>query len=34
MEQGGMPGIFETTASGFNQELSKKEYIAKVAQMI
>ena len=34
MEQGGMPGIFETTASGFNQELSKPEYIAKVAQMV
>jgi len=33
MEKGGMPGIFETTASGFNQELSKKEYIAKVAKL-
>jgi hypothetical protein len=34
MEQGGMPGIYETKASGFNHELSKKEYIAKVAQMV
>ena len=33
MEKGGMPGIFETTASGVNQELTKPEYIAKVAKL-
>lgn len=34
MEQAGMPGIFETTGSGVNRELSKEDYIKKVAQMV
>ena len=33
MEKGGMPGIYTTSASGVNRELTKEQYIAKVAEL-
>jgi hypothetical protein len=33
MEKGGMPGIYTTSASGVNMQLTKEQYIAKVAEL-